>query len=89
MGSQSPPVRMMPDAAYLALRSELLLATTKMSCDQALELADLLHTAIRMRKPGRPLKNVDHLFLDAANACRAPELRIIGDDDMSGEAEAN
>lgn len=89
MGSRNPSARLMPDAAYLALRSELLLATTKMSCDQALELADLLHTAIRMRKPGRPLKNIDHLFLDVANAWRGPELRIIGDDDAGHEAEAN
>lgn len=56
----------MPKAAFLALRSELLLAATHMSCEQALDLADLLHTSIRMRKPGRPLRNIDSLFREEA-----------------------
>jgi hypothetical protein len=86
MGSHRPPARSMPNAAYLALRSELLLATTKMSCEQTLELADLLHTAIRMRKPGRPLKNIDHLFLGEVSACRGAELRVIGRDGDEADA---
>lgn len=66
MGSMTPPDRKMADASFLALRSELLLASTVMSAEQTLDLADLLRTAIRMRKPGRPLQNVDTLFREAA-----------------------
>ncbi|WP_395945395.1 hypothetical protein [Brevundimonas sp.] len=77
MGSKHPPGRSMPNAAFLALRSELLLATTMMSCEQTLDLADLLHTAIRMRKPGRPLQNLDHLFREEATSARGVELRVL------------
>ncbi|MFJ6023520.1 hypothetical protein ACIQC9_02815 [Brevundimonas sp. NPDC092305] len=55
--------RIMPDKDYLDLRDSLLKASSQMSCRQALDLADLLHTVIRMRKPHRPLRNLEALFV--------------------------
>lgn len=60
--------RVLPETQFLALRRELLRVSTLMSCDQALDLADLLHTVIRMRKPCRPLHDLDRLFLDEARS---------------------
>ncbi|MDQ8027412.1 hypothetical protein [Brevundimonas sp. GCM10030266] len=54
----------MPETQFTALRAELLRVSGKMSCTQALDLADLLHTVIRMRKPHRPLQNLEALFGD-------------------------
>ncbi|RYG19975.1 MAG: hypothetical protein EON96_01920 [Caulobacteraceae bacterium] len=52
----------MPEAEFVTLRTELLRLSSHMSCSQTLDLADLLHTVIRMRKPHRPLQNLDALF---------------------------
>lgn len=57
------PEKDMPEEDYLALRAELLRAATQMSGIQTLELADLLHTVIRLRKPSRGLKNLDDLLM--------------------------
>jgi hypothetical protein len=53
----------MPEEDFMALRQTLLTAAAGMSCPQVLALADLMHTMIRMRKPHRPLRNLDALFL--------------------------
>jgi hypothetical protein len=64
----------MAEDEFLALRAELLRASTKMSCSQTLELADVLHTVIRLRKPCRRLRNLDDLFLDEAGRPEAAAL---------------
>lgn len=64
----------MAEAEFLALRAELLRASTLMSCAQTLELADLMHTVIRMRKPCRGLRNLDDLFLGELDRPDSPAL---------------
>ena len=54
----------LPDDEFIEVRSALLKVSSRMSCSQALELADLLHTVIRMRRPRRPLQNLEALFCD-------------------------
>ncbi|RZI59936.1 MAG: hypothetical protein EOP94_02265 [Zymomonas sp.] len=68
MASRPTSEQSMPEPAYLALRAEILRASALMSCGQALELADLLHTVIRMRKPCRRLRNLEDLFLGEARS---------------------
>lgn len=58
----------MPDDQFLEVRETLLNVSSRMSCSQALDLADLLHTVIRMRKPHRPLQNLESLFCTEAKA---------------------
>lgn len=50
------------DDQFTEVRSALLKLSSQMSCSQALDLADLLHTVIRMRRPQRPLQNLNALF---------------------------
>jgi|GEM_PF-3130748 len=52
----------MSEPEFQALREAILAASTRMSCHQALDLADLLHTVIRMRRPARKLRNLGDLF---------------------------
>ena len=56
------------DDQFIEIRSALLKVSSRMSCSQALDLADLLHTVIRMRRPQRPLQNLDALFCGDAGA---------------------
>lgn len=63
MASATKTDEPMAEVEFLALRAELLRASTLMSCSQTLELADLMHTVIRLRKPCRRLRNLDDLFL--------------------------
>lgn len=50
------------DDQFTEVRSALLKVSSRMSCSQALDLADLLHTVIRMRRSQRPLQNLEALF---------------------------
>lgn len=50
------------DDQFTEVRSALLKVSSQMSRSQALDLADLLHTVIRMRRPQRPLQNLEALF---------------------------
>jgi len=52
----------MSEPEFRALREAILAASTRLSCHQALDLADLLHTVIRMRRPARKLRNLSDLF---------------------------
>jgi hypothetical protein len=54
----------LPDHHFEAVRLEILRASQRMSCHQALDLADLLHAVIRMRKRRQPLVNVHRLIAD-------------------------
>ena len=54
--------QILPDDQFTEVRSALLKVSSRMSCSQALDLADLLHTVIRMRRPQRPLQNLEALF---------------------------
>ena len=67
------PDRPMADRSFSELRTELLNTSTKLSCHQLLDLADLFHTVIRMRKPHRPLKNVHALFRQGASSSRSDD----------------
>jgi hypothetical protein len=55
------------------LRNELLRASSKVSCAQALELADLLHAVIRMRKRHPCLKNPEDLLIAELDLLDPPE----------------
>lgn len=49
---------------YDQLRAEVLRAAVELSEDQLLELTDALHGVIRLRRPGRPLRNPDGWVTD-------------------------
>lgn len=44
------------EAAYEALKAEIMRAATEMSCAQVIDLADALHCVLRLRRPGRPVR---------------------------------
>jgi hypothetical protein len=50
--------------AYAQLRAEVLRAAVELSEDQLLDLTDALHGVIRLRRPGRPLRNPDGWVTD-------------------------
>ena len=50
--------------AYDRLRAEVLRAAVELSEDQLLDLTDALHGVIRLRRPGRPLRNPDGWVTD-------------------------
>ena len=56
--------RHLPSAAYEALRAEVLRAAVELSDAQLMELTDALHGLIRLRRPGRPLRNPDGWVTD-------------------------
>jgi len=62
MGRSDIPDTPMSEPEFQALREAILGASTRMSCHQALDLADLLHMVIRMRRPARKLRNLGDLF---------------------------
>ena len=74
MANKTETDQLMPEPEFLAVRAEFLRASTKMSCAQALELADLLHTVIRLRNPCRRLRNLDDLFLGGPDGFDAAAL---------------
>ena len=56
--------RALPSEAYEQLRAEVLRAAVELSDAQLLELTDTLHGVIRLRRPGRPLRNPDGWLTD-------------------------
>ena len=56
--------RSLPTDAYAQLRAEVLRAAVELSEDQLLDLTDALHGVIRLRRPGRPLRNPDGWVTD-------------------------
>lgn len=56
--------RHLPTPAYDRLRAEVLRAAVELSEDQLLDLTDALHGVIRLRRPGRPLRNPDGWVTD-------------------------
>lgn len=55
--------RLSPEA-YDKLRAEVLRASVELSEDQLIDLTDALHGLIRLRRPGRPLRNPDGWVTD-------------------------
>ena len=53
------PERRLAPAAYEKVRGEVLRAAVELSDEQLLELTDALHGVIRLRRPGRPVRNPD------------------------------
>lgn len=43
------------EAAYEALKAEVMRAAASLSCEQVMDLADALHCVLRLRRPGRPV----------------------------------
>lgn len=56
--------RRLPTEAYDQLRAEVLRAAVELSEDQLIDLTDALHGVIRLRRPGRPLRNPDGWVTD-------------------------
>jgi hypothetical protein len=56
--------RRLPTEAYDQLRAEVLRAAVELSEDQLVDLTDALHGVIRLRRPGRPLRNPDGWVTD-------------------------
>ncbi|MDP2763299.1 MAG: hypothetical protein Q8O54_00505 [Brevundimonas sp.] len=44
---------------FAALRTEILRTGAELSQEQLLDLTDALHSLIRLRRPGRPIRRVD------------------------------
>ncbi len=47
--------RALPPPAYAALKAEVVRAAVELSDDQLMDLADALHSLMRLRRPGRPI----------------------------------
>ncbi len=56
--------RQLSAEAYDQLRAEVLRAAVELSEDQLLDLTDALHGVLRLRRPGRPLRNPDGWVTD-------------------------
>ena len=56
--------RRLPTAAYAELRAEVLRAAVELSEDQLIDLTEALHGVIRLRRPGRPMRNPDGWVTD-------------------------
>lgn len=55
---QPPPVhRRLSDRDYDALKAEVMRAGVELSEWQLLDLADSLHSLMRLRRPGRPISD--------------------------------
>ena len=46
-------------ARYAALRAEVVRTAAVLTDKQLLDLADALHSVIRLRRPGRPIRRAD------------------------------
>ena len=55
--------RLAPEA-YDQLRAEVLRAAVELSEDQLVDLTEALHGVIRLRRPGRPVRNPDGWVTD-------------------------
>jgi hypothetical protein len=53
------PVRELPTPTYAALKGEVLRAAVELSDEQLMDLADSLHSLMRLRRPGRPIGRTD------------------------------
>lgn len=51
--------RSLPTEAYETVRAEVLRAAVELSDEQLVDLTEALHGLIRLRRPGRPLRNPD------------------------------
>lgn len=49
--------RRLADHAYERVRAEVLRAAVELSDEQLLDVTDALHGVIRLRRPGRPVRN--------------------------------
>ncbi len=47
--------RELPTPAYAALKTEVVRAAVELSDEQLMDLADALHSVMRLRRPGRPI----------------------------------
>lgn len=56
--------RRLTSEAYGQLRAEVLRAAVELSEDQLLDLTDALHGVLRLRRPGRPMRNPDGWVTD-------------------------
>ncbi len=56
--------RGLPTEAYENLRGEVLRAAVELSDEQLTDLTEALHGLIRLRRPGRPLRNPDGWVAD-------------------------
>lgn len=56
--------RRLPREAYDQLRAEVLRAAVELSEEQLTDLTEALHGVIRLRRPGRPLRNPDGWVTD-------------------------
>ena len=54
--------------AYENLRAEVLRAAVELSDDQLTDLTEALHGEIRLRRPGRPLRNPDGWVAEELNS---------------------
>ena len=59
-----PVERRLSPPAYDQLRAEVLRAAVELSEDQLADLTEALHGLIRLRRPGRPLRNPDGWVTD-------------------------
>ncbi len=50
-----PAHRELPPAAYATLKTEVVRAAVELSDAQLMDLADSLHSLMRLRRPGRPI----------------------------------
>ncbi|HYC97340.1 hypothetical protein [Brevundimonas sp.] len=51
--------RRLDAGAYEKVRAEVLRAAVELSEDQLIDLTDALHGMMRLRRPGRPVRNPD------------------------------
>ena len=61
----APAHRELPPPTYAALKTEVVRAAVELSDDQLMDLADALHSLMRLRRPGRPIGRPDG-WLEAA-----------------------
>ena len=47
--------RELPTPTYAALKTEVVRAAVELSDEQLMDLADALHSVMRLRRPGRPI----------------------------------
>ena len=53
---------------YAALKAEVLRSGAILTDEQLLDLADALHSVIRLRRPGRPIRRTDGWTADEPHA---------------------
>ena len=63
-----PPGSGLHPSHFAALRTEILRTSARLSDEQLLDLADALHSLIRLRRPGRPIRSPDAWVEDEPRA---------------------